>query len=207
MTSKEFQLLSSISLVRELRRGSSYADHGNKPHNLSILVSGEMEVCNYHRDVTTGGADREVVVNTIRPFEFVDSPQWISRNRVPDQVFLVTLRATEDCRYIMWPMEALETLFESHPQFKTYLECVVGCDVAEKLMHLDKQQQLQQSSGGGGDNNERMIPHVTSSGGENGRGRVSSKSDQSHPEDNDAGMGLISRQQAHHHRGGDDNKV
>lgn len=144
MTSKEFQLLSSVSLVRELRRGSSYADHGNKPHSLSILVSGKMEVCNFQRDGATG-AQREVVVNVIQPFEFIDSPQWISRNRAPDQVFLVTLRAAEDCRFIMWPMETLEKLFKTHPHFKTHLECVVGCDVAEKLMQLDiHQQQAQQ---------------------------------------------------------------
>ena len=139
MTSKEFQLLSSLSLVRELRKGSSYADHGNKPHNLSILVSGSVDVINYHHNKDKG-TDQEIVVNVVQPLEFIDSPQWISRHRVPNQRFLVTLRAAEDCRYIMWPMEALEKLFETHPQFKTYLECVVGCDVAEKLMHLDRQQ-------------------------------------------------------------------
>ena len=134
MSQNEFAHLSSIGYVRELKRGSCYAEQGNKTHSLSILLSGTMDVFTTNDNTLSG---KDVLINRIRPFEFIDSPQWITRRRNPNQTFLVTLRAAEDCRYVMWPMEALENLLTKYPQFQTYLDGVVGCDVAAKLLDVD----------------------------------------------------------------------
>lgn len=139
MSRNDFKTLSSVGYVRELKAGSSYADRGNKVHSLSILISGKMGV--YSHAKNTDGVAKESLVNYIKPFHFLDSPQWMNHlrrgNDDATDVFLVTLRANEDCKYVMWPIEALEELCEEHPRFRTYLESVVGFDVARKMLATD----------------------------------------------------------------------
>eukprot|EP01034_Spumella_vulgaris_P032684 gene32684-40338_t len=132
MTPVEFNIkIAHMATVHHLKKGELYAELGSKLEYLSVLISGQLQVC----DVSPSGA--EVAVNEVLPFEFIDSPQWLIRHKVPDQKFVVVLRATEDSKYIGLPLEKLEHLLTNHPEFKSYFDGVVGSDVAEKLLHVD----------------------------------------------------------------------
>jgi hypothetical protein len=67
----DFKGLAAEALVRRLRQGTIYLEAGNEAHQLSLIRSGEMLVLDPGSRGTT-----ETVLNTIRPMEFVESPQW-----------------------------------------------------------------------------------------------------------------------------------
>jgi CRP-like cAMP-binding protein len=158
MSRTDFLLLTSIGYVRDLNANSSYSDRGNKIHSLSILVSGKMGVYTLlpgpHSTTSFSTSDKyqeEALVNEIYPFQFVDSPQWMNRydskvfaKDIEAGVFHVTIRAIEDCRFIMWPIEAIDDLIKHHPRFLIYLESVMGRDVAMKLLCTDMKRQQPQ---------------------------------------------------------------
>ncbi len=142
MSRIDFKEFTELGFIRELRKGSSYADVGSKSSSLSVLVSGSIEVLNF-RD------NKELKIGVIKPFDIVDSPQWFINSRrnsgiakddfkVKEEDFLVKLRALEDCVYVMWPIESCDSFIKSKPYFKSYLDGVIGCDVAKKLFQLDK---------------------------------------------------------------------
>jgi len=107
----------NLGFIRELKAGSTFVEAGNKSHNLSIMIKGH--ICVSTTNVSTANK-QEVILNGITEYEFIDSPQWISRNKNPDQVFPVTLKCTEDCRFVMWPVESLDELISKKPMFKYY---------------------------------------------------------------------------------------
>jgi len=133
MSRRDFLEMSNLGFVRELKAGSTFVETGNKSHNLSIMISGHMSASNVGMV-----SKQEVILNEVGAFEFIDSPQWISRAKNPDQIFKVTLRATENCRFVMWPVESLDELIKRKPLFKYYIDSVVGCDVAMKLFEMDE---------------------------------------------------------------------
>lgn len=135
MCRAEFLELSNRALVRELQPGTAYATAGDCAHNLSILISGSLDVWNRVK-----GSSKEIVVNTVKSFEFIDSPQWLVRKQKDHKQnkFIVSLRAgNEECCYIMWPTEALEDLFKTNPQIRSHMESAIGRDVAYKLLSVD----------------------------------------------------------------------
>jgi hypothetical protein len=132
MTRRDFLELSNLGFFRELNPGSTFVETGNKSHNLSIMISGHMTASNIGNI-----SKQEVVLTEAGPYEFIDSPQWISRGKNPDQTIEVTLRATQYSRFLMWPLESLDELIAKKPMFKYYIDSVVGCDVAMKLFQMD----------------------------------------------------------------------
>lgn len=132
----DFMELSNLGYLRELDKGASFAEWGSKVHSLSILMSGRIEVINF--EPRSCSSRNEVSINTIEPFEYIESPQWIIQNREKcDQRFVVAIRASTNCRYITWPIENLQRLFDKDPRFLVFIENTVGYDVAHKLLKTD----------------------------------------------------------------------
>jgi CRP-like cAMP-binding protein len=74
----------------------------------------------------------------ISALDFIDSPEWFMKQSNEAKKFQVSLQATIDCKYLMWPAETLADILSSNPDIKTPLLGVLGIDVSRKIFHQDK---------------------------------------------------------------------
>ena len=135
MSKLDFQLLVENGFLRKIEKGQSYSEDGSMVDNLSILISGKIECVRF--EVDKYGKKKDKVVNTIESFEFIESPQWLTRRKDFDQSFVGRMRASEDCHYLTWKLDELDALIINYPQYKSYIDAVVGSDVAHKILKMD----------------------------------------------------------------------
>ncbi|KNC56257.1 blood vessel epicardial substance [Thecamonas trahens ATCC 50062] len=119
-------LVKDKAFVRTLTPGSAFALAGNTPSDLTILIDGEMQVFK-----TLSSGERKLI-NRTRPFEFLDSPEWMQRENHP--AFLVDIIAATDCTFIIWPRELLIPFLDRQPALASVINSVVGLDIATKLI-------------------------------------------------------------------------
>lgn len=135
MSKLDFQLLVENGYLRRMEKGLSYSEDGNLVDQLSILISGKIDCVRY--EVDKYGKKKEKVVNSIESFEFIESPQWLTRRQDFDQTFVGRMRAGEDCHYLTWKLDELDVLISHYPQYKSFIDAVVGSDVARKILKMD----------------------------------------------------------------------
>eukprot|EP00736_Rhodelphis_marinus_P000537 Rmarinus@m.25813 len=73
---REAKILFKASLLRTLKAGTVYVSAGNLAHDLALIESGKMAI--KRNEATLAGNVREVFIDNINPFEFVESPEWCS---------------------------------------------------------------------------------------------------------------------------------
>jgi hypothetical protein len=99
-------------------------------------MKGKVEVV--HLEPGADGKKLEYQVSELNPLEFIESPQWLTRcNANDDQSFIGTIRAIENSRYLMWPLENLDAIIEKNPHFRAYIDSVIGVDVAHKMLRME----------------------------------------------------------------------
>ena len=68
------------------------------------------------------------------------SPDFLQFRSGKSSVTTVTIRANEDCTYLLWPIENLTHYFETSedgPRLSQMLDILLGADVASKLFDVD----------------------------------------------------------------------
>jgi CRP-like cAMP-binding protein len=161
----QFKTLLNGAFIRELSQGSAYADEGNRAHYLSILVSGKLEVSHFSKS-----QNRDVALNYVFPGEFIDSPQWVSRNSDTGNKFGVSIVASEESVFLMWPRENLYKIFSENPSLSACIDSVVGGDIAKKLFRVTETMEAKRANGEDSDDILVDVPMMSSIVPQNRRG-------------------------------------
>lgn len=135
-TRDQFLRLTKTALIRDLGPGRKYCEFGDTCTSLACVISGSFIV--YAKDKTSPTA-------TITEFEFLDSPEWLTANVVNAsksleevQRFKVTLEATTQSRFMMWPRETLQETLAMNPDLRTPLLGILGVDVSKKVFLISE---------------------------------------------------------------------
>ena len=95
----EFLFLMKLGSIDKFIEGECFAERGSYIKYLSILISGEVGVYN-----SVAGVG-ETKVDSVLPFAYIDSPQWIARNDdEEEQTFIVRLRCETPCSVFTMPV-------------------------------------------------------------------------------------------------------
>eukprot|EP01029_Cantina_marsupialis_P029538 TRINITY_DN781815_c0_g1_i1.p1 TRINITY_DN781815_c0_g1~~TRINITY_DN781815_c0_g1_i1.p1 ORF type:complete len:331 (+),score=72.15 TRINITY_DN781815_c0_g1_i1:51-1043(+) len=127
-----FELTKGKAFVRTMSTGDYYATVGSQPHNLSILISGEV----YVEDLDKNKKKRKL--HPISAFEFLDSPEWINRAAQSGKRFNVSIKAMSDVKYLMFPRETLTRHLAKNPHLESIILGVTSVDVSKKLVRMNK---------------------------------------------------------------------
>jgi len=97
---------------------------------LSLFLSPD-----YRLKVTCDGMH----LHYIKPYQFVDSPEWEATHESDADVFQVTIRAEEPSTYICWTRMKLLRVLRHRPLLKVVLHALIGKDITSKLYALNEQ--------------------------------------------------------------------
>lgn len=157
-----YNLCQEKSHIKRYIPGMKYIQENDKPHQLSILLTGKMEVYKtdsfqrqdvYLSHVSTSKereAQRfhdyaEAFCGTVYPHEFIDSYEWlVSQGEKGDgkpesftsQVEIRVPEHIKECVVLTWDNEKLEAVFKEHPRLRTCIHALVGKDIAEKMLRI-----------------------------------------------------------------------
>lgn len=124
----QFMLLARRGEWREYAEGDVYAEAGDDSGCLALLVDGAVEAR------TADGR----LLNLLKPFTFIDSPQWIARHEESGARYPVRFVATAaKSRVLYWSHGQLEEAFRDSGGILRALDYVCGLDVARKLFAVD----------------------------------------------------------------------
>lgn len=115
-------------LIGTLKAGETFTQPHTMSHCLTLLIQGKMDVQR---------ADKEVFysVDTIDTFEFIDSPEYMSRNTQRGSLFDVKIVAMHDCEYLQWQYDSLNEMFIKNRKIENVMISLLGVDIATKLFH------------------------------------------------------------------------
>uniref|UniRef100_A0A8D8Z0Q2 Blood vessel epicardial substance n=1 Tax=Cacopsylla melanoneura TaxID=428564 RepID=A0A8D8Z0Q2_9HEMI len=129
ISKKQFKELTSEATLCKLAQGESYAieERSSADERLSILLRGKMNVTcdNTH-------------LHYVAPFQFVDSPEFVSNQNTSDELYQVSITAEEDCLYLCWSRISLDRLLRHRPMLKSVFNCLIGKDITQKLYALNE---------------------------------------------------------------------
>lgn len=150
LSRRDFLALAKESKYVALAVGEDYVVPGDTAERLALLVEGEARVTARDRDGVRH------TLNTLRPYSFLDSPQWIARRAVGGDTFLVSITATRLCRLVYWDTASLGRAFAGNPRLEPCVDYLCGLDVAQKLFRMDRSvfgssSRAADDGGGGGD--------------------------------------------------------
>ena len=126
MTRVQYNKLIEKSLIREIKKDRYYVKIGDTCNNLTILISGKMTKC-----------DKYSKTSYVEQCSFIDSPEFIMRDRNKGQTFNVTFYAETDCNIIIWPREIINILLKKDNELNSLLLASLGIDVSDKVFLLD----------------------------------------------------------------------
>ncbi|KAI5731663.1 blood vessel epicardial substance-like isoform X1 [Diaphorina citri] len=129
ISKKQFKELTSEATICKLAQGESYAieERTSADERLSILLRGKMTVtCN------------DTHLHYVCPFQFVDSPEYMSCQNSSDELYQVSITAEEDCLYLCWSRISLDRLLRHRPMLKSVFNSLIGKDITQKLYSLNE---------------------------------------------------------------------
>ncbi|KAL1454962.1 hypothetical protein WDU94_009089 [Cyamophila willieti] len=129
ISKKQFKELTSEATICKLAQGESYAieERTSADERLSILLRGKMNVtCD------------DTHLHYVCPFQFVDSPEFVSNQNTSDELYQVSITAEEDCLYLCWSRISLDRLLRHRPMLKSVFSCLIGKDITQKLYSLNE---------------------------------------------------------------------
>lgn len=113
-----------------LKAGTIFAQPHTESQYLTLLIDGKMDVQRLQSDTLL-----YLSVDTIDSFEFIDSPEYMSRHTQRGSVFEVQIVALNDCEYLQWHYDPLNEVFSKNRTIENVFHALLGLDIANKLFH------------------------------------------------------------------------
>ncbi|XP_037082599.1 popeye domain-containing protein 3-like [Pollicipes pollicipes] len=112
-------------------------EHVTRVDSLTLVLSGRFVV-------SQGGKALHVVA----PDQFLDSPEWFSV--LTDDFFQVSITAIEESRVLVWHRDKLKLSIMGEPFLQAVFDNVLGRDVVQKLLQVDRSFSLGDCPSNGG---------------------------------------------------------
>ena len=121
----QYKAIAPLGMTTELPKGSFYAKEDvSDGTNISIVLSGSCQVTR-----------RGKVVGRLKPFEFLDSPEWIASTKFGSGstvTFEVSI-VSDGCTILSWNRNALLRVLCRNPFLKNIFDTIIGQDVTRKI--------------------------------------------------------------------------
>jgi len=129
MTRHDYKILIKNSLIRNIPKGRYYCKSGDICNNLSVLISGQMEVI---RDVENDDCMGKNLL--VKENEFIDSPEWLMQYTDYGTTFNISISTLENSVIMTWPREVLNEVIHHNDFLKTPLLGILGIDASKKVL-------------------------------------------------------------------------
>jgi len=147
-----YELIKERAVVMTVHAGDDYPGLvlDQEPENLSILISGELEVLR-NRDWSPNDTHGNTVLKqqdqlqpqpiaTVVPFEFIDSYEYFARGLGTSGATAhrsqVVVRATQESAVLRWSYTALEDIYLTNPRLHSCMQAMLGQDLIKKFLRM-----------------------------------------------------------------------